>query len=316
MPGAELFILAPFFVTLLLGWVVFFDADRAYYLAAHHPAQFDPIAYAALRQGIGPAGSASLRTASVRESLDLCPGQISPQSGSRPDSAGASVGPEGNLPPLSQSGQSTGRVQSTWWPCFWWAWFFSSCRGSFAWSSTSVRCPRGNARQRLMQTARRLHFRCSDLLLWNTQGGMANAMVLGIFPWPRYVVFTDRMLEEFSPEEVEAVFGHEIGHVKHRHMLLYLVFISASIVMLTLLTAWLFPSLADPAPRHRQMPKTFSTWPTTNTSGPPPCLWCCSRISSWSLVFYRAAVNGRLTCTAAGRLPPTTASPRWGSGFS
>jgi Zn-dependent protease with chaperone function len=92
--------------------------------------------------------------------------------------------------------------------------------------------PDGPLRDRLLGAARRLHFRCSNILQWDTHRGMANALVIGLLPWPRYVVFTDRLLEEFRPDEVEAVFGHEVGHVKHHHMLYYLVFMVASIAAL------------------------------------------------------------------------------------
>lgn len=90
-------------------------------------------------------------------------------------------------------------------------------------------CP---LRQRLMATARRLNFRFSNLLLWNTRGGVANAMVAGILPIPRYVLLTDRLVTDLDPDEVEAVFGHEIGHVKHRHMLYYFSFLLLSLVVL------------------------------------------------------------------------------------
>jgi Zn-dependent protease with chaperone function len=106
------------------------------------------------------------------------------------------------------------------------------------------RLPDGPVRRRLMAVARRLGFRCTDLLVWNTRGGMANAMVLGLFPWPRYVVFTDRLLEEFHLEEIEAVFGHEIGHVKHQHMLYYLGFLAVSILVVALTVGRLGPLLA------------------------------------------------------------------------
>src|SRR5262249_31183013 len=92
----------------------------------------------------------------------------------------------------------------------------------------------GPLRQRLLAASRRLRFRCSNLLVWNTHGGVANAMVAGVFPFLRYVLFTDRLLEELTPEEVEAVFGHEVGHVKHHHMLCYLVFLLASMSVLAL----------------------------------------------------------------------------------
>ena len=92
--------------------------------------------------------------------------------------------------------------------------------------------PQGPLRDRLEAAARRLHFRCSDILLWNTRGGVVNAMVVGVFPFLRYVLLSDRLLEELTPEEVEAVFGHEVGHVKHFHMVYYLVFLLASVAVL------------------------------------------------------------------------------------
>jgi Zn-dependent protease with chaperone function len=92
--------------------------------------------------------------------------------------------------------------------------------------------PAGPLRDRLEASARRLRFRCSNLLLWNTRHGMANAFVIGIVPWIRYVVFTDRLVEDFAPEEIEAVFGHEVGHVRHHHMLYYFSFLIASVVVL------------------------------------------------------------------------------------
>jgi STE24 endopeptidase len=60
---------------------------------------------------------------------------------------------------------------------------------------------------------------------------MANAMVIGILPWVRYVVFTDRLLEDFTADEIEAVFGHEIGHIRHHHMLYYFTFFIASVIV-------------------------------------------------------------------------------------
>jgi Zn-dependent protease with chaperone function len=92
--------------------------------------------------------------------------------------------------------------------------------------------PEGSLRNRLLAAARRLNCRCSDILLWNTRSGVANAMVIGILPVLRYVVLTDRLIAEMTPAEVEAVFGHEVGHVKHRHMLYYLSFLLISLAML------------------------------------------------------------------------------------
>jgi STE24 endopeptidase len=89
--------------------------------------------------------------------------------------------------------------------------------------------PEGPLRTRLLAAARRLHFRCSNILLWDTRGGIANALVAGVFPVLRYVVLTDRLAAELSADEIEAVFGHEVGHVKHRHMFYYLGFLLTSV---------------------------------------------------------------------------------------
>ena len=90
----------------------------------------------------------------------------------------------------------------------------------------------GPLRERLFATARRLNFRFSDILVWDTRNSIANAMVTGPMRWLRYVVLTDRLIKEMTPEEIEAVFGHEVGHIKHHHMLFYFAFLLASLVIL------------------------------------------------------------------------------------
>jgi STE24 endopeptidase len=80
---------------------------------------------------------------------------------------------------------------------------------------------------------------------------MANAMVIGVLPWPRYVVFTDRFLEEFNGDEMEAVFGHEVGHIKHHHMPYYLGFFILSMAVMLyacLYASSLWPGLGGSSP--------------------------------------------------------------------
>ena len=90
-------------------------------------------------------------------------------------------------------------------------------------------CP---LRDRLEAMARRLRFRFADVLVWDTRQTIANAMVTGLLPWMRYIVVTDRLIQELSYEEVEAVFAHEVGHVKHHHMLFYILFLLGSALTL------------------------------------------------------------------------------------
>jgi STE24 endopeptidase len=93
--------------------------------------------------------------------------------------------------------------------------------------------PNGPLRERLTAAARRMRFPFTDICLWHTRLGLANAMVTGFLPRPRYVLLSDLLLEQLEPDEVEAVFCHEIGHLHHRHIPLYLVFMAMSITVLT-----------------------------------------------------------------------------------
>jgi Zn-dependent protease with chaperone function len=88
-------------------------------------------------------------------------------------------------------------------------------------------------RDRLAAAGRRLGVRYADILHWDTRGSVANAMVAGVVPWVRYVLLSDRLLAELTPDEVEAVFGHEAGHVRHGHMVFYLLFLVMSLFALS-----------------------------------------------------------------------------------
>ena len=94
--------------------------------------------------------------------------------------------------------------------------------------------PPGALRDRLERLARRLRFRCSDILVWDTNGTSVNAAVTGVLPWFRYVIVTDAMAERLPPEEIEAVFGHEVGHAAHRHLPYYAAFFFASAAVVAL----------------------------------------------------------------------------------
>ena len=95
--------------------------------------------------------------------------------------------------------------------------------------------PAGPIRERLEAAGRRLHFHCTDFLLWPTHGAAANAMIVGLLPRIRYVIFTDRILDELPPDEVDAVFGHEVGHAKHGHIWHYAAFLTLSMTALSTL---------------------------------------------------------------------------------
>lgn len=84
----------------------------------------------------------------------------------------------------------------------------------------------GPVRERLDHLARRVGLRFRDILLWKSDGLMINAAVMGLIPSVRYVLLSDALLSSMSERQVEAVFGHEAGHVRHRHIQYFLVFAS------------------------------------------------------------------------------------------
>lgn len=92
----------------------------------------------------------------------------------------------------------------------------------------------GPLRGRLTRLARRLEFRYTDILVWDTGGLIINAGVTGALPWFRYVLITDAMIELLDDREIEAVFGHEVGHVAHRHFPYFALFAVGSMGLLSL----------------------------------------------------------------------------------
>ena len=78
---------------------------------------------------------------------------------------------------------------------------------------------------RLAAMARRAGVRVYRVLVWQTGARpILTACVVGLFPWTRHIFFTSALLEALTPEEVEAVFAHELAHVRRRHFFLILLF--------------------------------------------------------------------------------------------
>ncbi len=100
--------------------------------------------------------------------------------------------------------------------------------------------PAGELRDRLERVARRAGLQVRGILVWNTGGLVINAAVAGILPGLRYVFLSDGLLNNLSHDEVQAVFGHEVGHIRHRHLLL------RGAALLAPLSLWLTVQQAAP----------------------------------------------------------------------
>jgi STE24 endopeptidase len=94
--------------------------------------------------------------------------------------------------------------------------------------------PAGPLRDRLERLAARFGFRFTDILLWDTEGSVFNAVVTGALPWFRYVLLSDALVDALDEHEVAAVFGHEMGHVRHRHLASFGLFFLGSLGVMAL----------------------------------------------------------------------------------
>jgi STE24 endopeptidase len=96
--------------------------------------------------------------------------------------------------------------------------------------------PEGPLRDRLLHLCRRLRMRCREILVWHSGGMIINAAVMGVVAPFRYFLITDAMLEQMDDRKIEAVFGHEAGHVKRHHILFFLLFAFISGCWVTVLS--------------------------------------------------------------------------------
>lgn len=226
-PGAELLLLLPFVVGLLLSWTTFYDAERA--LHDDRPADAPP-ADSAFWTRAGYVGF------HLRQNVALVLVPIFLLVAMKAVQRLAPAANETAVMAATAASLTLAVLVFLFMP-----WILKLILGLRP-------LPAGHVRDRLQATACRLHFRCTDILLWNTRSNVANAMVAGLLPWVRYVMLTDRLLEDMTLDEVDAVFGHEIGHVKHSHMLYYLGFLKLSLALLWV--AWAWASVTVPALSH------------------------------------------------------------------
>ena len=102
--------------------------------------------------------------------------------------------------------------------------------------------PPGLQRDICEAVARRAQFRARDVLVWRTGNLMANAVIVSLGARRRIVLFSDSLLAILSLRELGAVYAHEIGHAKRRHVSIFLSWTLAFFLGGNLLAGWLFPT--------------------------------------------------------------------------
>jgi len=84
---------------------------------------------------------------------------------------------------------------------------------------------RDDRRKRIENLCRRAGMAYADILYWPIFGGrMVTAGVMGLVSRFRYILITRSLFQVLNSAEIDAVIAHEIGHIKKRHLLLYLIF--------------------------------------------------------------------------------------------
>ena len=95
----------------------------------------------------------------------------------------------------------------------------------YVWMTSPL--PASQQRDTLEAFCKNIKLKYSDILIWKTYRMVGNAAVTGLLPILRYVIVSDRLLENLSDDQLCAVFGHEAGHIRHKHMPLLLLAVIA-----------------------------------------------------------------------------------------
>ena len=85
-------------------------------------------------------------------------------------------------------------------------------------------------KERLERLCQKARFRHAGMLTWTIMNHSLTAAIIGIVPRFRYVMFTKRLIHDLSPEAIEAILAHEIGHSYRKHLLIYPLIILGMLV--------------------------------------------------------------------------------------
>jgi Zn-dependent protease with chaperone function len=90
----------------------------------------------------------------------------------------------------------------------------------------------GYARSRIENICEKANLEYEDILYWPIFGGkMITAGVMGLVKKFRYILVTNALLHLLEPDELDMVIAHEIGHVKKKHLVFYLVFFAGFLLV-------------------------------------------------------------------------------------
>jgi STE24 endopeptidase len=191
----EVAVLAPVILPLLLAWAALYRLERASQVAACRarqvalpPARMWNYVWMHARHQLGLVLLPPLIVIAAFETLTAC-------------------------------GIAAGSLDTAWWvvlPLLLTMLFFMPAAVRRIWRTTPL--PAGLLRQSLESICRERKCGVRDILIWHTDHTLANAAVVGVSAWLRYMLLTDVLLARLSPSEVAAVAKHEAGHLRRWHL--------------------------------------------------------------------------------------------------
>lgn len=96
---------------------------------------------------------------------------------------------------------------------------------------------------RLTALCQKAKFKHAGLKTWDIMEDALTAAIIGVWARFRYVIFTPGLLQKLSPNAIEAILAHEIGHSKSKHLLIYPFIITGIFLMSSLLASLIYPMI-------------------------------------------------------------------------
>lgn len=98
------------------------------------------------------------------------------------------------------------------------------------WRCRTLKDP--DLRGRLENFMKNHNIKYRDIIVLETRGSsIVTAGVVGPIGAFRYIFYTDTILELLNADELEAVMTHELGHIKHNHLIFYIFLLAGFFVL-------------------------------------------------------------------------------------
>jgi Zn-dependent protease with chaperone function len=81
--------------------------------------------------------------------------------------------------------------------------------------------PNSELKEKLDNLCQKANFTHAGIKTWTVMNQSYTAAIIGIVPRFRYIMFTQKLLDQLSPAAITAILAHEIGHSYRKHLLLY-----------------------------------------------------------------------------------------------